>query len=47
LVISLRRVDKAYPVGEETFYALREVDLDIAAGELVFVVGKSGTGKSP
>ncbi len=46
MIISLRKVDKTFPVGGALFYALREVDLSIEAGELVFVVGKSGTGKS-
>ncbi len=46
MLISLRNVDKSFPVGGNPFYALREVDLSVDAGELVFVVGKSGSGKS-
>lgn len=42
-MISLRGVSKIYPNGVA---ALRNVDLEIAKGEFVFVVGPSGAGKS-
>ncbi|HYK41467.1 MAG TPA: ABC transporter ATP-binding protein [Thermoanaerobaculia bacterium] len=37
---------KKYETPAGTFFALRELDLEIAAGEFVAVVGKSGSGKS-
>ena len=45
-MISLRQVSKTYETPAGKFSALKEVDLDIGAGEFVGVVGKSGSGKS-
>jgi putative ABC transport system ATP-binding protein len=45
-MIHLRRVTKSYDTPAGPFTALREVDLDVAAGELVAITGKSGSGKS-
>ncbi|PWR05668.1 macrolide ABC transporter ATP-binding protein [Micromonospora acroterricola] len=46
VVLSLRQVSKVYGVGAAAVHALRAVDLDVAAGELVAVMGPSGSGKS-
>jgi len=45
-IISLRDVTKVYGEGPTAFQALKGVDLDIAAGDFVAVMGPSGSGKS-
>jgi len=44
--ISIRGLDKYYGQGERRTHALQSIDLDIAAGEFVTLVGASGCGKS-
>lgn len=45
-MIKLRKVEKNYRRGAEEVRALREIDLDIAAGEFAAVIGPSGAGKT-
>jgi putative ABC transport system ATP-binding protein len=45
-MISLHQISKKYETPAGVFSALRDVDLEIGAGEFVGVVGKSGSGKS-
>ena len=45
-VIALRGVTKVYGEGDTTVHALRGIDLDIAPGEYVAIMGASGSGKS-
>jgi len=39
-------LNKRYRVGAEIIHVLRDLDLEVAAGEMVAVVGASGVGKS-
>jgi putative ABC transport system ATP-binding protein len=45
-LISLSGVSKQYECVAGPIFALREVSLEIAAGEFVAIIGKSGSGKS-
>ncbi|MCJ7710664.1 MAG: ABC transporter ATP-binding protein [Chloroflexi bacterium] len=45
-IISLWGVGRTYDMGRVTVPALRDVDLDVARGEFLAIVGPSGSGKS-
>jgi putative ABC transport system ATP-binding protein len=45
-LLELRRVSKVYGEGLAEVHALRDVDLSVAGGELVAIMGPSGSGKS-
>jgi len=45
-MIQLRGVNKSYPIGSRSLHVLKDLDLDIAAGEMVAIMGSSGSGKS-
>ena len=42
----MRGVNKIYPMGDEQLHALKDVNLDVAQGEYLSVLGPSGSGKS-
>lgn len=45
-LLQLRSLRREFPAGDETLTVLKDVDLDIRAGEMVAIVGASGSGKS-
>ena len=45
-VLSLRDMRLSYPSGDRTLEVLKGVDLDVNAGEIVGLIGPSGSGKS-
>ncbi len=44
--IEFRNVEKKYIIGDNPFYALKDVNLSIYEGEMVVILGPSGAGKS-
>ncbi len=45
-MLNLKQITKIYKTQGETITALNQVDLDIAQGEFVAIMGRSGSGKS-
>jgi lipoprotein-releasing system ATP-binding protein len=45
-LLSVSGLNKRYQVGSQAIHVLRDLDLEVAAGEMVAVVGASGVGKS-
>jgi putative ABC transport system ATP-binding protein len=45
-MIELRGVRRTFLVGDQEVHALRDVDLDVPAGQYVSIMGASGSGKS-
>src|SRR5689334_11491372 len=45
-LVAARGIVKSYPVGGAPLTVLRDLDLQVEAGEMVAIVGASGVGKS-
>ncbi|HEV8409128.1 MAG TPA: ATP-binding cassette domain-containing protein, partial [Gemmatimonadaceae bacterium] len=45
-MISLRNIEKSYPIAGGQSFVLRRITLDIKPGEFVTIMGPSGAGKS-
>ena len=45
-MIKLQHIHRNFQVGEQTVHALDDINLDIAAGDYVSIMGPSGSGKS-
>lgn len=45
-LVSLSKINKIYETGEVAFQALKDIDLEIKAGEFIAIIGSSGSGKS-
>jgi putative ABC transport system ATP-binding protein len=45
-MIELRGIQRTFRVGDQTVHALRDVDLEVGAGEYLAIMGASGSGKS-
>lgn len=45
-LLELRGLRREFPAGEQTIAVLKDVDLSIEQGEMVAIIGASGSGKS-
>ncbi|WP_353681805.1 ATP-binding cassette domain-containing protein, partial [Pelotomaculum sp. PtaB.Bin117] len=46
IVLKLENIKKVYDMGESKVNALRGIDLTVTQGEMVAIMGSSGSGKS-
>jgi len=45
-MLSIQQLNKSYPLGQGALHVLRDLDLEVEAGEFVSIMGSSGSGKS-
>ncbi len=45
-IITIKNLEKRFPVGKDEFIALRDINLDFGTGEFAGLIGPSGSGKT-
>lgn len=45
-VITIKKLNKYYKTGNDSFHALKDINLEIEEGKFTVILGKSGSGKS-
>jgi ABC-type lipoprotein export system ATPase subunit len=45
-LISLKNLERSYPIGPARYYVLRRITLDVKEGEFITIMGPSGAGKT-
>ena len=45
-MINAEDISRAFPVGNDLFWGLKHIDMDICSGELTILKGRSGSGKT-
>ena len=46
MMLEIKKLNKFYKIGDKPFQALRDIDLSMAKGDMVSIMGRSGAGKS-
>ncbi|MCF0135577.1 MAG: ABC transporter ATP-binding protein [Lachnospiraceae bacterium] len=46
IMIHAEDISRAFPVGNDLFWGLKHIDMDICSGELTILKGRSGSGKT-
>lgn len=46
MMLEIKKLNKFYKIGDRPFQALRDIDLSMAKGVMVSIMGRSGAGKS-
>lgn len=46
MMLEIKKLNKFYKIGDKPFHALRDINLSIAKGDMVSIMGRSGAGKS-